>query len=164
MILSDKFVCEDRERSTYFKHVAAPIFRKSFTVPEHIKRAEISICGIGFYDLFVNGRKITKGYLAPYISNPDHITYYDLYDIKPYLQNGENVIGIILGDGFGNSKTCVWDFDKNVFNASPKLAFFAEIESFDKTEYYDASDFKCKKGAITFNAVSYTHLTLPTKA
>ena len=49
MILSDKFVCEDRERSTYFKHVAAPIFRKSFTVPEHIKRAEISICGIGFY-------------------------------------------------------------------------------------------------------------------
>ena len=151
MILSDKFVCEDRERSTYFKHVAAPIFRKSFTVPEHIKRAEISICGIGFYDLFVNGRKITKGYLAPYISNPDHITYYDLYDIKPYLQNGENVIGIILGDGFGNSKTCVWDFDKNVFNASPKLAFFAEIESFDKTEYYDASDFKCKKGAITFN-------------
>ena len=85
MILSDKFVCEDRERSTYFKHVAAPIFRKSFTVPEHIKRAEISICGIGFYDLFVNGRKITKGYLAPYISNPDHITYYDLYDIKPYF-------------------------------------------------------------------------------
>ena len=151
MILSDKFVCEDRERSTYFKHVAAPIFRKSFTVPEHIKRAEISICGIGFYDLFVNGRKITKGYLAPYISNPDHITYYDLYDIKPYLQNGENVIGIMLGDGFGNSKTCVWDFDKNVFNASPKLACFAEIESFDKTEYYDASDFKCKKGAITFN-------------
>lgn len=67
MILSDKFVCEDRERSTYFKHVAAPIFRRSFTVSEPVKRAEISICGIGFYDLFVNGEKITKGYLAPYI-------------------------------------------------------------------------------------------------
>ena len=92
MILSDKFVCEDRERSTYFKHVAAPILRRSFTVSEPVKRAEISICGIGFYDLFVNGEKITKGYLAPYISNPDHMVCYDLYNIQPYLQNGENVI------------------------------------------------------------------------
>ena len=151
MILSDKFVCEDRERSTYFKHVAAPIFRKSFTVFNDIKYAQISICGIGFYELFVNGKKITKGYLAPYISNPDHIVYYDVYDIMPHLHNGENVIGIILGDGFGNSKTCVWDFYKNVFNASPKLACRVEIEGADKTECYDAEDFKCKKGAVIFN-------------
>ena len=42
---------------------------------------------MGFYDLFVNGRKITKGFLAPYISNTDHIAYYDRYDIAPYLRS-----------------------------------------------------------------------------
>lgn len=151
MKLSDKFVCESREYSTYFKHVAAPIFRLSFTAHKDVMRAELNICGIGFYDLFVNGKKITKGYLAPYISNPDHIVYYDLYNIKPYLREGENVIGVMLGDGFGNSKTCVWDFDKNVFNSSPKLAFHMEIEDDEKTRVYDAEDFKCRQGAVTFN-------------
>lgn len=100
MRLSDKFVCECSERSTYFHHVAAPLFRKSFIISEKINRAEISICGIGFYDLFINGMKITKGYLAPYISNPDHIVYYDVYDVLPYIQSGENVIAVMLGDGF----------------------------------------------------------------
>ena len=151
MILSDKFVCESKCRSTYFRHVAAPLFRLSFAAHKNVKRAEISICGIGFYDLFINGHKITKGFLAPYISNPDHIIYYDLYDISPYLQDGENVIGVMLGDGFANGKTEVWNFENNVFNAPPKLAFFMEIDKDGKTESYDASDFKCKQGPITFN-------------
>lgn len=151
MELSDKFVCECRERSTYFKHIAAPIFRKSLVISETVTRAEISICGIGFYDLFINGTKITKGYLAPYISNPDHIVYYDIYDIAPYLKKGENVIGVMLGDGFGNSKTCVWNFDDNVFNSSPKLACAVEIECDGKTICYNAEDFVCKKGPVVFN-------------
>lgn len=151
MKLSDKFVCECRERSTYFKHIAAPIFRKSFAVSETVVRAEISICGIGFYDLFINGTKITKGYLAPYISNPDHIVYYDVYDIEPYLKKGENVIGIMLGDGMGNTKTCIWDFDNNVFNSSPKLACAVEIECDGKAISFNAEDFVCKKGPVLFN-------------
>lgn len=151
MELSDKFVCECLERSTYFKHIAAPIFRKSFEISEEAAKAEISICGIGFYDLFINGTKITKGYLAPYISNPDHIVYYDIYDITSYLKPGENVIGIMLGDGFGNSKASIWNFENNVFNSSPKLAVAVKIECGEKITVYNGDDFVCKKGPVTFN-------------
>ena len=151
MEFSKKFVSEDLERSTFLKHVAAPIFRKSFNVTGDIKRAEILICGLGFYDLFINGKKITKGFLAPYVSNPDHIIYYDKYDLAPYIKQGENAIGIMLGDGFQNGKTRVWDFMDNVFNASPRLALTLEIETESGTIKLDASDFKCKKGPVTFN-------------
>ena len=34
----------------------------------------------GFYKFFVNGKDITKGELAPYISNPDELVCYDRTD------------------------------------------------------------------------------------
>ncbi len=145
-----KFVSECAETSGYFHHVSAPLFRKSFRL-EEAGRGEILICGLGFYDLFVNGRKITKGYLTPYISNPDHLVYFDRYDITPFLRPGENVIGVMLGDGFQNSKTSVWDFENNVFNAPPKLAVRVAVASGGKRQEFDAMDFRCKKGPIWFN-------------
>lgn len=57
----NEFVCECREFSTYTKHVPAPVFRKSIRLEEGEKSGEILICGLGFYELFVNGKKITKG-------------------------------------------------------------------------------------------------------
>ena len=52
-------------------HVPAPYFRKNFIVDKVPAKAEITICGLGFYRLFINGTEMTKGHLAPYISNPD---------------------------------------------------------------------------------------------
>lgn len=147
----NEFVCECREFSTYTNHVSAPIFRKSFQLEEGEKRAELLICGLGFYDLFVNGKKITKGYLAPYISNPDHLIYYDRYEIAPYLQTGENVIAIMLGDGFLNGKTKSWDFCDNVFRSAPKMAVSVSIACNGKIVELHAMDFYCKKGPILFN-------------
>lgn len=151
MSFSKKFVCECYERSTYETHIPAPLFRKSIFLTSEVKTAAITICGLGFYDLFVNGRKITKGALAPYISNTDHIIYYDHYDLASQLVAGENVIGIMLGDGFQNGKTATWNFKNNVFNSAPKLALELSIETTRETISLDAADFHCKKGPILFN-------------
>lgn len=151
MEFSKKFVCEDIAYSTYEKNVPAPLFRKSFELKSVPERAEILICGLGFYDLFVNGKKITKGYLAPYISNSDHICYYDKYDLKEYLNIGENVVGVMLGDGHQNNKTAVWDFVNNNINSAPLLSLTLEIESNKDTIHFEADDFVCKKGPILFN-------------
>ena len=105
MKFSRVFVSECRERNCYENHVAAPLFRKSFDLKSKDLKGDIVITGLGFYDLFINGEKITKGYLAPYISNTDHIIYFDEYDISKYLKQGENVIGVMLGDGFQSEKT-----------------------------------------------------------
>ena len=151
MIFSKRFVSECREYSTYTAHVAAPLFRKSFIIHGKASQGEIVLCGLGFYDLFLNGRKITKGLLAPYVSNPDHILYYDRYDIAPYLQPGENVIAIMLGDGFLNCKTHVWDFSQSVFRSAPKLAVHVAVEDEEERQEWEASDFLCRKGPVVFN-------------
>ena len=69
--------------STLTEYVPAPYLRKSFHLKTLPEKAELLICGLGFYELYINGRRITKGLLAPYISNPDDLLYYDDYDLLP---------------------------------------------------------------------------------
>ena len=104
------FISATTEYNTLEKSVPAPYLRKTFLSEEACK-GSLKIAACGFYDLFINGEKITKGYLAPYISNTDDYIYYDEYEVK--LQKGENVIGLLLGNGLQNNPGgYIWDFDK----------------------------------------------------
>ena len=135
-MFSDKFIKASDGYSTYTHFVPAPYFRKSFEIKKSVKKCVLTITGLGFYDAYINGKKFTKGILAPYISNPDDIVYYDEYDITPFISGGKNVLGIHLGNGMLN---CIgggiWDFDKALFRSAPQTAFSIE------TEYTDGSFF-----------------------
>lgn len=127
MNLSMNFIKANDNLCTFEHHVNAPLFRKSFTLESVPEKAEITICGLGFYELFVNGKNITKGPLAPYISAPDDICYFDCYDVADYLTEGENVIGVMLGNGMQNAfGGFVWDFDKASWRSSVKFALSFE--------------------------------------
>ena len=128
--MKKKFISATEAYSTLEKAVASPYLRRSFILNSELKKSEIRVCGLGFYRLFVNGKDITKGHLAPYISNPEHYCYYDTYDISAWLHTGENVIGFRLGNGFMNSfGGGVWDFDKAVWRGAPRLAFELDIQT-----------------------------------
>ena len=130
MELSTKFICATREYATFEKFVPAPYFRRKFMLEGRPQRACLSICGLGFYELYVNGAQITKGALAPYISNPDDLLYYDIYEISEYLEPGENVIGILLGNGMQNPiGGAVWEFDAAGWRSAPKLALALLLET-----------------------------------
>jgi len=106
--------------NTFEAHVPAPYFRKTFFLPE-AAMGEILITACGFYELYLNGKRITKGALAPYISNPDDMVYFDRYDVA--LQAGENVIAVLLGNGFQNNPGGYnWDFEKGDFRGAPQFA------------------------------------------
>lgn len=126
-MFSEKFISATKERNTLVKHIAAPYMRKSFEITDIPQSLFVTVCGLGFYDIFINGKKITKGLLAPYISNPDDICYYDKYDLMPYIKQGKNVVGFILGNGFKNNDGgMIWLFDKADFVGPPQLAFAIE--------------------------------------
>ncbi len=151
---SSKFISATKKYNTYSEHISAPLLRKSFTIEKEIDTASITICGLGFYKLFINGKDITKGLLAPYISNPDHIIYYDEYNITPILKKGKNVIGIILGNGMHNcSGGAVWDLDEGKWRSSPKVALCTEIKfsDGDNMEIECDESFKTSDSPIWFD-------------
>lgn len=114
--------------TTLEQSVPAPYLRRAFFA-DRAAKGQIVICGLGFYELYLNGHRITKGRLAPYVSNPDDIIYYDTYEAE--LTAGENVIGVWLGNGFQNNPGGhIWEFDKASFRGAPQMAL--------RLEYTDA--------------------------
>lgn len=144
------FIKATNEFNTPQKFVSAPLFRKVFTV-NTTAEAQIKIAACGFYKLFINGEDITKGALAPYISNIDDIVYADEYTVK--LGAGENVIGVMLGNGFVNcSAGWVWEFDKAKFRSAPH---FALQLIYGDTVIESDTSFKCAPSPIVFDDYRY---------
>ena len=121
-----QFICASKAFTSYHRFVPAPYFRKVFIAAAADCRLRVT--GLGFYRVWINGTEITKGLLAPYISNPDDLVYFDDYDLSPYIKkNAENVLGFQLGNGMQNAPGgATWDFDKAAFRSAPKLAFLLE--------------------------------------
>ena len=104
------FICAGAEYNTFEKHIPAPCFRRTFQA-EAETTARLIITACGFYELYLNGVRHTKGALAPYISDTDHILYYDVYDLP--LRKGKNVLALLLGNGLQNDPGgYIWDFDR----------------------------------------------------
>ena len=141
MLFSTKFISATLEKTTVKKNVPAPYLRKDFILEQIPEKAEITVCGLGFYEIFVNGKRITKGALSPYIVNPDQVLYYDSYDITEYLIYGENVIAFMLGNGMQNGfDGFIWNFQKARFNSAPKLAFALELTVSGSTNIIEADE------------------------
>lgn len=154
MKLPARFIGASAEFSDFSRHIAAPCLRKSFLLSAPVQSAQIQICGLGFYRLFVNGEDVTKGYLAPYISSPDDLLYFDSCDVTKYMTEGENVVGILLGNGMQNAfGGAVWEFDKAVFRGAPRVSFCltAQTENGETVQVQSDESVLCAASPIVFD-------------
>ncbi len=139
--LPKNFISASEEKSTLECSVPSPYFRKSIFVNSGIKSAKMRVTGLGFYKFWLNGADLTRGFLSPYITNPDDVLYYDEYDLTASLTVGKNVLAFQLGNGMQNAfGGFVWDFDKAEFRSSPKLAVGIYLEYEDGSEEFIESD------------------------
>lgn len=125
----EKFIKATDEYTTKENWVRAPYIRKTFELDFTPEKCELCICTPGFYVLYINGCDITKGFLAPYISNPDDFVCYDKYDILPYLKKGKNAIAFMLGNGFANQSIDQWNYDTATFRAPLCASVFLRAEA-----------------------------------
>ncbi|MDB6057427.1 MAG: Alpha-rhamnosidase, partial [Verrucomicrobiales bacterium] len=143
-------------RTTDTNSKPAPFLRRSFKVKQPVKRATAYICGLGYYELHVNGKKIGDHLLDPGYTRYDKRDLYVTYDVTDDIQRGKNAIGVILGNGWFNVQTrAVWEFDKAPWRAAPKLLMELRIELADGTVQNVVSDetWKTSAGPITFNSI-----------
>lgn len=136
----------------------APFFRKEFRAKKKIKQAVVYISGLGFYELFINGKKVGDQVLAPAVSNYDkrplknllypyddqstQRVYYNTFDITSSVIPNDNALGILLGNGWYNQRDRT--VEGKMWYDVPKLIFQLEIMYTDGTSEVIASDETCK--------------------
>jgi alpha-L-rhamnosidase len=78
------------------------LLRKDFKSNADLVRAVIHVCGLGQYELSLNGSKVGDYLLSPGWSDYRKTVLYDTYDITNQIKAGENVLGLMLSNGMYN--------------------------------------------------------------
>jgi alpha-L-rhamnosidase len=86
----------------HYKDDPMPVFRKTFGLNKKIRSARLYICGLGYYEAYLNGKKIGDHVLDPGFSTYRKQALYLVYDIGSMLKKGNNIAGIMLGNGWYN--------------------------------------------------------------
>jgi alpha-L-rhamnosidase len=114
----------------------APLLRRAFTVRADVavQQARLYITALGVYEAQINGHVVGDQVLAPGWTSYDSRLLYQTFDVTDYLQAGENVIGVMLGDGWYRGRLGYGGGRRNLYGE--RLALLAQLE----IRYADGSD------------------------
>ena len=134
----------------------APLLRRAFKLDGKIKQARAYICGLGYYELYLNGEKVGDHLLDPGYTRYDRRALYVTYDVTAQLQRGANAVGVMLGNGWFNCHTkAVWNFHEAPWRAAPKLLLHLRVDYTDGRSETIVSDesWQCSTGPIVFDSI-----------
>ncbi len=134
----------------------APLFRNEFRLNGEVKDAEVKICGLGFYELSMNGEKVGSHVLDPIVTSYDRRVRYVAYDVTEHLRSGSNAVGVMLGNGLYNSFTAeVWHFDKASWRDYPKLwlELTVQLSTNERVHICSSPDWKVGDGPLRFDGL-----------
>ena len=133
-------------------------FRNEMNVAKSIKSARAFICGLGYYQLYINGEKTGDHVLDPAPSNYDKQAYYVSYDVTKQLKSGKNAIGIIVGNGF-YGQDISWkrdpESDKSLSYGTPTARLLIKLIYRDGAQgvFFTDENWKNATGPIVFDNI-----------
>ncbi len=74
--------------------------RKEFKIKQPVKRAMLYATALGLYEMRLNGERVGDDYFTPGWTDYHQRIYYNTYDVTAMLDEGENVVGALLADGW----------------------------------------------------------------
>lgn len=137
---------------------AEVLLRKEFNVSKQIKEAYAYVCGLGFFDFTLNGENPDDTLLNPYTTQYSSTVLYRTFNVTDMLQQGDNAIGVGLGNSFYNEIAGVWNWQTAKWKDNPKLIFNLEIKYEDGSSEIIKSDTSWKAtldGPIVANSMYY---------
>lgn len=79
----------------------APYLRRTFPLRGEVRSARLYICGLGYHEAFIEGKKVSENLLEPAFTKYDALSYYRVYDVTEYLPAaGPATLGVALGNGW----------------------------------------------------------------
>lgn len=135
---------------------AAVYLRKSFDAGGKIERATAFICGLGYYELYINGGKIGDRVMDPVFTDYQKHVSYATYDVTASLKKGINMLGVILGNGFYNLPAKdLFVMEDAPWKTPPKLLVNVVIEyqSGEKQVVVSDGTWKWSTGEIVYNCI-----------
>jgi len=82
--------------------LAAAWFKKDFALNSPVESARLYLCGLGYSEPYVNGRKAGDHVLDPGQTDYETSALYQTFDVTELLQQGTNSLAVLLGDGWYN--------------------------------------------------------------
>lgn len=136
---------------------AAPYFRKTFPLSGKVRKARLYICGLGVYEAWLEGKRVSDYLLEPAYTKYDATVLYRVYDVTEYLPAGDRAtLAVVLGNSWYNCFTKdAWNAPQSTWRGVPRLLCELHMEYEDGTEACICSDtsWKVSKGPIIFNSV-----------
>ncbi len=136
------------------KRTIVPLIRKEFKINRKISKAILNICGLGHYELYINGKKPENRFLAPGWTDYDKTCQYNTYDLTGILNTGINTIGVIVGNGFYTiNRERYWKLV--ITYGYPKMILVLNVQYENGANEYFISDetWKTKASPTTFSSI-----------
>lgn len=132
-----------------------PLMRTSFFLPGEVERARAYVCGLGLYELEVNGEKVGNEYLTPGFHSYDFWLQYQTYDITSFLRKGKNGIGAMLGNGWYKGRFGFGGIDADIYGDRFALICELDIRLKDGSSVVVGTNekWKCKESAVRFSGI-----------
>ncbi len=133
---------------------ATVLLRREFEIKSGIKQAFLHVCGLGQYELHVNGRQVGADVLSPGWSKYDRTCLYDTHDLTAELKAGTNALGLFLANGMYNVSGPRYKKFTGSFGPLQAIAQL-EIEYLDGTRQTLVTDtnWVSHPGPITFSCI-----------
>lgn len=133
----------------------SPQFRKEIIIKKPIKSATAFVCGLGQFEMRLNGNKVSDHFLDPGWSTYEKYSLYVPFDITNQLVQGSNAIGVILGNGFFYLPKGRYIKGQIMQHGLPKMIAKILVEYADGTIENIISDesWKNSKSPITYNTI-----------
>ncbi len=132
------------------------LLRREFTVKPGLKRALVNVCGLGQYEMSLNGTKVGTDLLTPGWSQYEKTCLYDTYDVTHSLQPGTNAVGVLLGNGMYLSHQGRYHGNAtNGYSIAPlQCIAYLHLEYADGSNENLITDdqWRCHPGPITFSS------------
>jgi len=128
----------------------AEYLRKEFTVSKPVVRAMLYATALGWFDVHLNGSRVSDEYFNPGWTDYFKRVYYRTYDVTAAIHEGGNAFGAILSDGW-YSGYISWQREREHYGSQPRFSAQLVLEFADGSRSVVATgqDWKAGLGPIT---------------